>query len=274
MLKINKKIIQLLPIWLLLCANLLAGSVDSVENRRYQSFVDKQNVELQKKLSEVLPEESGYIVVGPMNTHFLQEDFPGIYYGIPRVICPDLDALKKSIELINGNSKLQIQSSQINIENAANRPLRGFRGVILTVKFNSQENIVTIFTLQQLRLLLWTSQVLTVEDFSDRDGLLRKYAFKISDHLYQLDRGNLDAPEPKAVDFGLEEKYDLYAPAPDYVIQGYQNYKDYLKSHAEIVTSNVSEVLAFVPTQAGLERIKHDAPQIAYPNKESPLLQE
>ncbi|MCH9025175.1 MAG: hypothetical protein IH931_07555, partial [candidate division Zixibacteria bacterium] len=94
------------------------------------------------------------------------------------------------------------------------------------------------------------------------------------DYFYEIDKGNLDAPEPKAVDFGLEESFDLYAPAPDYVIQGYQNYKDYLKSHAEIITSNLSEILAFVPTETGLDRLKSEAPDIAYPNKEFPLLQE
>ena len=128
--------------------------------------------------------------------------------------------------------------------------------------------------MQQLRYLIWARQQLGNKDILDVTSHLGEYAAAVSDYLYEIDKGNLDAPEPKAVAFGLEESFDFYAPAPDYVIQGYQNYKDYLKSHAEIVTSNLSEILAFVPTESGLERLKSEASDKAFPNKEFPLLQE
>ena len=274
MFRLNKTLPTLLLFWLLACASLLAGPKDSLQSEYFQKYVEQQNVELQNTLRAVFPEEKGFIVIGPINPNYLSDSDIGIHYSSPRVLCPDLDALRMSSELIKRHGGLSIVSSQLNIESSVDKLVRGFRGAILTVSYNGQADTVQILTLQQLRLLLWTQQVFRVEGFSDRGGQLRKYALSISDYFYEIDKGNLDAPEPKAVDFGLEEKYDLYAPPPDYVIQGYQNYKDYLKSHAEIVTSKLSEILAFVPTESGLDRLKSEAPDIAYPNKEYRLLQE
>ncbi|MEE8404342.1 MAG: hypothetical protein V3S17_03015, partial [candidate division Zixibacteria bacterium] len=160
------------------------------------------------------------------------------------------------------------------LENSNNDYLTGYRGSLISITRDGHENLVQYLTLQQLRFLIWAKQHLANKDIFDKNLKLGKYAIAVSDYLNEIDKGNLDAPEPKAVDFGLEESFDLYAPAPDYVIQGYQNYKDYLKSHAEIVTSKLSEILAFVPTESGLDRLKSEAPDIAYPNKEFPLLQE
>ena len=274
MFRLNKTLASLFLFWLLACASLLAGPKDSLQSEYFQEYVEQQNVELQNTLRAVFPEEKGFIVIGPINPNYLSDSDIGIHYSSPRVLCPDLDALRMSSELIKRHGGLSIVSSQLNIESSVDKLVRGFRGAILTVSYNGQADTVQILTLQQLRLLLWTQQVFRVEGFSDRGGQLRKYALSISDYFYEIDKGNLDAPEPKAVDFGLEEKYDLYAPPPDYVIQGYQNYKDYLKSHAEIVTSKLSEILAFVPTESGLDRLKSEAPDIAYPNKEYRLLQE
>ena len=270
----NQTLTTLFLFWLLACASISAGPKDPVDGEQLQKFVELQNIELQKTLREILPEEDGFIVSGPLIPIGISNDKYKVNFTAPRVICPNLSALKESSDLISLKLGLRVRDSQLYFEDYHYNKLLGYRGTILPVSHRGSTGLLQVMTLQQLRYLIWARQHLANNGFHQENSSLYKYALAVSDYLYEIDKGNLEAPEPKAVDFGLEESFDLYAPAPDYVIQGYQNYKDYLKSHAEIITSNLSEILAFVPTESGLERLKSEAPDIAYPNKEFPLLQE
>ena len=283
MFRLNKTLASLFLFWLLACASIFAGPKDPITGESFQKYVELQNVELQDTLRAVFPEEKGFIVSGPLNPplifrHIFARNSSTILYDTPRIICPSISQLEAAIIKINESkysySYDSISLSSLHIEQPGNENLTGYRGGLELILINDEEYFVQFLTLQQLRFLIWAGQHLDDYPIHDTSKSLGKYALAVSDYLYQIDLENLDTPEPKAVDFGLDEKYDLYAPAPDYVIAGYQNYKDYLKSHAEIVTSNLSEILAFVPTESGLERLKEKAPNIAYPNKEFPLLQE
>jgi hypothetical protein len=66
---------------------------------------------------------------------------------------------------------------------------------------------------------------------------------------------------------------DFYAPVPDYVIEGYANYKAYLREYAEITTPFATGVLAFVPTRETIVAMQENAPRAAYPNQEAAALQ-
>jgi len=303
MLRLNKTLASLFLFWLLACASLsagpnnpkpiqhsqkdqvlqsiLPGPKDPIEGEHFQTYVELQNVELQKLLKETFPEEDGFIVSGPLAPplifrHIFAKNPYNILYDTPRIICPSISQLETAIIKIKKYSNFydSISMSFLHIEQPGNDHLTGYRGGLELILINDEMYFVQFLTLQQLRFLIWAGQHLDYYPIHDTNKMLGKYALAVSDYFYEIDKGNLEAPEPKAVDFGLDEKYDLYAPAPDYVIQGYQNYKDYLKSHAEIITSKLSEILAFVPTESGLERLKSEAPDIAYPNKEFPLLQE
>jgi hypothetical protein len=274
MYRLNKTLAALFLFWLLSCSVLLAGPKDPVEGEQFQKFVELQNVELQKTLRSIFPEEEGFIVAGPLDPSFPYEHAYSSLYNSIRIICPSISHIRKSLRKISGSSDYSVTMSAQHIERPGNDYLTGYRGGTENVATDEFEYFIQFLTLQQLRFLVWAQQHLATEDLFDKNTDLGKYALAVSDYLYEIDKGNLEAPEPKAVDFGLEEKFDLYAPAPDYVIQGYKNYKDYLHSHAEIVTSKLSEVLAFVPTESGLERLKSEAPDKAFPNKEFPLLQE
>ena len=274
MFRFNKTLPTLFLFWLLACTSLWAGPKDPITGESFQKYVELQNVELQETLREIFPEEDGFIVSGPLKPIDTSNDKYKVHIAAPKVICPNLAAFKESSDLIRLKLGLKVRDSQMYIEGFHYNKLLGYRGTILPVSHRGSTGLLQVMTLQQLRYLIWARQHLANDSFQQKNSSLNKYALAVSNYLHEIDKGNLDAPEPKAVDFGLEESFDLYAPAPDYVIQGYQNYKDYLKSHAEIITSNLSEILAFVPTESGLERLKSEAPDIAYPNKEFRLLQE
>ena len=278
MFRFNKTLASLFLFWLLACASLWAGPKDPITGELFQKYVELQNVELQKTVREVFSEKDGFIVTGPLNPplvlrRILAKNSYTILYDTPIIICPSIDYLKTAITEYS-SSNYTDEYFYLQIDKPGNDHLTGYRGGLELISINDEEYFVQFLTLQQLRFLIWAGQHLDYYPIHDTNKMLGKYALAVSDYLHEIDKGNLDAAEPKAVDFGLEESFDLYAPAPDYVIQGYQNYKDYLKSHAEIVTSKLSEILAFVPTESGLDRIKSEAADIAYPNKEFPLLQE
>ncbi len=274
MFRLNKTLASLFLFWLLACASLWAGTKDPIEGELFQKYVELQNVELQAEIRSSQTEEEGFIVTGPLDANLsaTSKFFP--LYSSVRVICPSLNSLEDIVIGISAIADSDFKVLSDNLENSKNDYLTGYRGALISITKDGHENIVQYITLQQLRFLIWAKQHLGNKDILDSSSNLGKYTVAVSNYLNEIDKGNLDAAEPKAVDFGLEESFDLYAPAPDYVIAGYQNYKDYLKSHAEIVTSKLSEILAFVPTKSGLERLKSEAPDIAYPNKEFPLLQE
>jgi hypothetical protein len=88
-----------------------------------------------------------------------------------------------------------------------------------------------------------------------------------------VDLGHVEAEAPSASSFNLPDTFDFYRPPPDYVIQGYANYKAFLHSHAEVRTTFAQGILAFVPTDSILAYLKDDAPAEAHPNKEAAALQ-
>jgi hypothetical protein len=80
-----------------------------------------------------------------------------------------------------------------------------------------------------------------------------------------------DTPEPGPL--GLPSSVALYPPRPGYVIEGYENYRQFLLGHEEIRTDFARAIKAFVPTDSLVRYWIAHPPQIAYPNKEEPLIQ-
>jgi len=256
MFRLNKTLASLFLFWILACASILSGPKDPVEGEQFQKYVELQNFDIQDEIRSSHTEEEGFIVAGPLdpNLSVTSNYFP--LFSSVRVICPNFNSLEDIVIAFSGivDSAFKVLSDQL--ASPGDDYLTGCRGALISITRDGQESFVQYQTLQQLRYLVWAKRHLSNTGILDKSSNLGKYAAAVSDYLYEIDLGNLDAAEPKAVDFGLEESFDLYAPAPDYVISGYQNYKDYLKSHAEIITSKLSEILAFVPTVSGLDRLK------------------
>jgi hypothetical protein len=160
-----------------------------------------------------------------------------------------------------------------NIEKARSDKPDGYRGAIASMIWQGEEIAVQLNTIQQTRWLVWARETLLDEGLDVNRKRLRRYAEEVSDYLYRIDTGYVDAPAPQASEFDLPETVDFYAPPPPYVIEGYENYKAFLHEHAGISTEFAHGVLAFMPNDSLLDILKSIAPTVAYPNKEAPMLQ-
>ncbi len=271
--KRSNSIAALTLLWLLAAVQIFAGPKDPVEGAYFDNSLKQQKVELQSALRNVFIEEKGFIVAGPLDPNLANPNFSR-FFNMVRVICPNLEQLAGSTKMLTAAPGLTVNKVQSFIEYALADSLPGFRGTIIALTYHQKVYVVQFQTINQLRFLLWARNTFSGSAGDDESAQLRQYAAAVSDYLYQIDRNNLEAPEPGAAAFNLPDSLDLYAKAPDYVISGYQNYKDYLFAHAPVTTEFATGILGFIPTLETLDSLKAQAPAKAFPNKEAPLLQE
>jgi hypothetical protein len=138
-----------------------------------------------------------------------------------------------------------------------------------------------LVTVNEVRLKIWSANTITpfIESAHEHGRphpdaqFINDYARAITDYLYSLDTGWMEAPAPKAIDYGLPDSLDFYAPPPDYVIEGYENYQNFLHAHDTIRADFAYGLTEFIPSDSLWEAMKENAPRAAYPNKEWPMLQ-
>jgi hypothetical protein len=259
--------------WLFFVACSLAGPKDPIEGPAFEKCVANQQIDLQSVLRNVLTEDKGFIVTGPLDPNVANSKVAQ-FYSTVRVVSPNLESVMAAANLIKAAPGVAVKGSKSFVEYSFPDILPGYRGTIIELTFAQKDLTIQFLTVNQLRFLIWAKGIFGDPSNSLEDINLIRYASAVSDYLYEIDRGNLEFSEPKAVAFELPEMLDLYAKAPDYVIQGYENYKNYLFSYAAVATPFANEVLGFVPTNETYGKLKAEAPKIAYPNKEAPLLQE
>lgn len=249
----------------------LAGPKDPVEGRDFKALVESQDVEFQKHLETLFPETEGYLITGPLDP-LMSKGIRGdkIFHAI-RVVCPDLISLERAVD--RARQTEGFDSVSVNPPSARTALPPGFRGAVAIAQRPSGEKTVQFCTVNQTRWLIWLRQILHEGIPSVKRAAFERYTLAVSNYMSAIDRGQLDAPEPKTIDFGLPQEFALYAPRPDYVIEGYQNYKDFLYDHSGITTEFARGIVAFVPTDSLLNVMKTDLPVRAFPNKEAPLLQ-
>ncbi len=254
------------------CSIAVAGLNDPITGTAFDSFIASQHPERQKELETILPESDGYFITGPLDPLIDHSDDTNTLYHSLRVICPDLTSINRIVPVLKEDDRFGRIKAHIDKPRGGDE--RGFRGV--TAEFRKGEAIwpVLFNTTNQTRWLIWARENMFAEAVRELDdGDLEDYAEEVSDYLYAIDRGDRNAVEPQAEDHDLPPHVGFYKPPPDYVIEGYQNYKDYLHSHADIETDFAKGILAFIPGDSLERALIATAPQSAYPNKEAPMLQ-
>ncbi len=249
---------------------------------RYTNWVKASQPDLLAYLEGVFPESEGYLITAPVAPHKIgvyPNPFNGPHpahwmFGSPRVIAPSLAALKKARALAKAQGVLPELRDKVF----------AFRGVTLRNHWNREpsvnsatEELILVQTVAQTRFMQWYAHAHEswpkVSWYETPEDLIEfgDYARRVSDYLHAVDLGQ--SPEPP-IDPNVPEEFWLYPPRPDYVIDGYQNYKDFIKQHAAIETRFASGILSFTPSNNLLDWFKRQVEPKAYPNKEYELFQE
>jgi hypothetical protein len=268
----------LLILWLALSTGAFSQSVEPITGGRYDSLLAAYNLGLIQALEHVFHEEAGYLVTGPLNP-FITENVdvnPDVrkMFKSTRVMCPDIETVRTAEATLREHTEFEIGEVRAWITKARKKTTVGYRGVLLECQWQGTSHTIEFLTIQQLRWLLWAEGVLWSGSFPGTKEGRRKYAMAVSDYLYAIDTGNVTASEPKAADHGLPPHADLYAEPPDFVIQGYDQYLEYLNQHRTIDADFISGVLSFVPSDSLLFMFKDEAPVSLFPNREQARLQE
>jgi hypothetical protein len=271
----------------LVAASAPTGSKDPVTGDAYDRLIAAQDTALQRQLARMLPEIAGYVVAGPLDPGFHTGTDTDVVFHVPRVICATGEVAGHPIDrLFKPPSFTQV--SRVELTDLFGGI--GLAGSMIRAKRNGRDMTVAVLTQQSNRWLIWWRRVRQLPEADGWRESLAPYAAALAVYLDSVDAavpspvpstssvaflpGDRPQPiPPVSTAYGLPEAADLFPPRPDYVIQGYQNYKDFLHEHADIETWFADGILAFVPTDSLLEVLMRDAPRVAWPNKEAPLLQ-
>lgn len=236
----------------------------------FNQILAAQDTVLQRQLEALLPDSAGYLVTGPFDPLFASNASLRELLGTPRVICIDAGHVNTAIELLKSAPSINVRQVKAADPKGKKNGIGGFRGSIVSL---ANQKTILLMTFQQLRWLSWVREAFARVAAADSLKSLNRYSVAVSEYLDQIGAGTKTAVAPKAVEYGLAEKLDLYATAPEYVIQGYENYKNFIESHSELSTDFARGILAFIPSDSTLGVMKRNLPHEAFPNKEAAMFQ-
>ncbi|MBD3380908.1 MAG: hypothetical protein GF404_01795 [candidate division Zixibacteria bacterium] len=269
----HRKIYTALLIFIILLAGTAwAGPKDPITGDLFEQLRNSLNFSLQHELEDVFPEREGYFITGPLDPFMTQASDVKAVYSAVRVICPDIQNAQSAAQKLNDSDRFKRVTAYLpEIQRAGVWdifPRHSFR-----IRYEGNRHHIMVMTTQELRYLIWLKRVINagVQPLAGKEP---DYCHEVARYLDRVDHGETEIEAPKATDYDLPEQLDFYAESPDYVISGYQNYKDFLYSHAEIETGFATGILAFIPTTETLASFIDNAPPEAYPNKEREKLQE
>lgn len=241
--------------------------VKPLEGDAFAEAIEAQQAGLQDTIRSIIPATLGCFVSGPLDVSLPDSVFG--YHQI-RVVCPDIQAQERALEKLEQSEILPVDSVQRGYDSSFAAYPPGVRGAKVFLPANRP---VMCLTWSQLRYLIWYRDNLypCVSDLDTANA--NRYARAVSAYLYEASFNETDVTSPDAESFELPIETDLFAPMPDYVIEGYQNYKDFLRSHATIHTDFAEGILGFIPNDSLEFMLKALAPGAAFPNKEYPKLQ-
>lgn len=252
------------------------GAIEPITGAAFDSLIAAQDTLLQRELDSLLADVGGCYACGPIDP--LYDNIMGLFYsfGTTRLICINRAAYATASRRLNDYMSLYT-GVDLPIPELRYAPKLWEKQQTLLPEQSGHSvsiwaQLAQLCTVQQNRYLVWLNRVV-IDGWTESLGSShRDYENSIYQYLMSLGTDSVHTP-PEATEYNLPAHFDLYAEPPDYVIQGYQNYKDYLHAHAELTTEFASGITAFAPTTATLDWMKENAPREAHPNKEAAALQ-
>ena len=265
-----------------LCIGLAsAGPNDPIVGEEFEEWTKGPSGNAVDLANGLLPDTAGYLTLAQPSNLLTHSSLCPVTVCTPLMICPGVESLYDALILFKSN-RWETENAFYWLE-APNPPPRPCRSAYVWFDDGTGSlcNQLMLVTVNEVRVKIWAGNTITpfVEarrrdnNWESQADLINGYAQAVSDYLYSLDTGWMEAPAPKAIDYGLPDSLDFYADPPDYVIEGYENYQNFLHSHDTIWTDFANGVTSFVLSDSLWEAMKINAPREAYPNKEWPMLQ-
>ncbi len=249
-----------------------AWSLEAIVDPAFERLRQGQQVELQKTLESIFTESEGYQITGPLDPDFNLDSTLLPLYRAVRIICPDLESYETAKNRLE-QAPLAVDSIFLDAEGLS-AAATGWRGHRAWINWQGESLPVCINSIGQTRFLIWMKEAREQGWVAYDVNQRHSYAEAVANYLAATDSGRVEAVPPPAADYGLAADLDLYAPIPPYVIEGYQNYKDYLAKYRALQIDFAHGIIAFVPDEELLARLIAEAPREAFPNKEIARLQD
>jgi len=203
---------------------------------------------LTRFITGILPDSTYFCITGALDPAHNGTSETALLFTTLRIICPDLTAMQKAVRSLKDCKEIKIKKLRHDIEKARPTDPAGYRGITVRFVWQDQEKSIQLLTFQQLRWLLWANAALPNDPKTDTKTD-RSYAIAISDYLNVIDRGEPSTKIPRAADFGLPPRFDLYQPLADDEIA-------FTDTFAEITTSFAHGVTVFALTDLALAEFK------------------
>jgi hypothetical protein len=258
---------------LLLAVFAFADPNDPIVGEDFERLTASYHPDVQKELIKTFPESEGYIVLRSLDfsehlSNNMKSENPSVADATDqfRLICSSVDLQSSTNAVLSDTSGIGRNFLRISSRRQSSVSVYYF-------EFENNTYWLWVYTGHSMRKNIWEVQTYAHADDSRYEKGILEYSSEVERVLAECDPGDIEEELPKANLFGIPDEFDFYAPPPDYVIKGYQNYRDFMQQHAAIETDFAHDVYEIQPHDSILDWLKANAPREAYPNKEAANLQ-
>jgi hypothetical protein len=221
-----------------------------------------------------LPTDSGYFVLGPVDLSADLADTTDAVRTTLRILTPDLRSSRnvtRRLWMPTGAVALEeLQPSDSLLIPHALPP--GYSGRFLKGTIAGQSTLVQVFTVQEHRWLLWAQRAEIDGIREEVMGPVARYADAVTRYLAAVDSGRTNTGPPRAVEYGLEPVFDLYAAPPGPVVRDRAGFERLLAENRSFtLDGEVRDVDGFVPGPLQVQRLRENAEAVLYASKEGEI---
>lgn len=246
----------------------------TIAGRSFDSVMAAQNLPLQLMLASLFPEDSGYVVSGPLDPLFRGDSVSTMLYRSLRVTCPSVSAVDDALTLIKQSEHLTVLRWFSHLHMARDEMPYGYRGVMAVVSFNGKTAYLQLLTLNQTRWLIWAHDILSSDP--NRQVSLEQWgglARAASEHFYAIDQRWSDPPLPMPKLFGLPDSLGIYR-FPNAAGISRRELDDLLRKGGTIQSDFAMGITAFYASDSLFDRLGSTAPTVAYRNRNRGIIQQ
>ncbi len=220
-------------------------------------------------LNRHLPTDSGFWVLGPLELAADLPDTTDLLRTTLRILAPDPTRSRTIAR------RLWVPSGGVALEElqpADTLPHElppGYPGRFLEGTIVGENVFVQVLTVQEHRWVLWAERAQLTGVRQRVSGPLARYSEAVTRHLAAVDSGVRTSGPPRALEFGLDPTFDLYARPPEPVIRDREGYLQLLRRHRTFdLDDRVQDVYGVVPGPSLVSWLEARSDRVLFLNRE------